>query len=73
MKTMNNESTREINGGAKNYHCPWGDYTNSSYVKTLGHAIYCGYQHGYFGVPIALIETAIYINGGGWLLSLLKK
>lgn len=67
-----NEKLRSINAGAKLYLCPWGDYSNSSYGKVLTHAVGCGYKHGYFGVPIALIKTAVFINGG-WIISLLKK
>ena len=60
MRTVKNtEETRGMNGGAKVYFCPWGDYRNSNFWKTYGHAIVCGYKHGYFNVAIDLIKKGI--------------
>jgi len=60
MKNItNSNSTRSINAGAKMYHCPWGDFRNTSYWKTYGHAIVCAYKHGYFAVPEAMIRAAL--------------
>ena len=73
MKNItNSNSTRTINAGAKMYHCPWGDYHNTSFTKVYGHTVGCAYNHGCFGVPIALVKTAVFINGG-WAFSLIKK
>ena len=59
MKTMELTTTRTINAGGKRYYCPWGDYSNTSYWRTYGHAIQCAYRRGLFKIPIAMIRAGI--------------
>ena len=59
LKVMKEQETRGMNGGAKRYFCPWGDYSNGNFWKTYGHAITCGYKHGYFNLPISLIKAGL--------------
>lgn len=59
MKTMELTTTRTINAGGKRYYCPWGDYSNTSYWRTYGHAIACAYRRGWFTIPIAMIRAGI--------------
>ena len=59
MKNMELTAICATNAGAKRYYCPWGDYSNTSYWKTYGHAIQCAYRRGYFNIPIALIKAGI--------------
>ena len=56
---MEIETSRNINGGAKRYHCPWNDYSSTSYWSTYGHAILCAAKHGLFRIPIAMITKGI--------------
>ena len=59
MKNMEMTTTRTINAGGKRYYCPWGDYSNTSYWRTYGHAIQCAYRRGLFKIPIAMIRAGI--------------
>ena len=56
---INIESTRDFNGGATVYLCPWRDYRSTSFWKTYGHAIVHAYRKGYFDLPLALISLAL--------------
>ena len=58
MKKLNNIEARTINGG-KTYRCPWGDYSNTNYWKTYGHAIVCAAKHGVFDLPLWMIKTGL--------------
>ena len=59
MTTITNiEMTRDINGGAKVYMCPWKDYKSTNYWKAYGHAIVHAYRKGYFDLPFYLISRA---------------
>lgn len=59
MKKMNSSEMMVIDGGTKIYTCPWGDYRSTSYWSTYGHAIKCGYRHGYFNVALWMIKAGI--------------
>ena len=59
MKNMEMNTTRTINAGGKRYYCPWGDYSNTNYWRTYGHAIQCAYRRGLFKIPFAMIRAGI--------------
>ena len=58
MKKMNNEIMKRQFAG-RTYFCPWSDYSSNSFWTTYAHAIKCGYKHGYFDIPIAMIKAGI--------------
>ena len=62
LKSIKTEDSRNINGGAKRYYCPWNDYSNTSYWKTYGHAISCAYKRGLFNIPISMIKAGIFLR-----------
>lgn len=47
---------RETTGG-KTYFCPWGDKSSGNFWTVYAHAVTCGYKHGYFDIPIAMIKA----------------
>ena len=59
MNAMELSTARSINAGGKRYYCPWGDYSNTNYWRTYGHAIACAYRRGLFKIPIAMIRAGI--------------
>ena len=59
LRLMNETETREANGGAKRYFCPWKDYSSTSYWKTYAHAVGCAARRGLFDLPIKLIKAGI--------------
>ncbi len=59
LNAINKKDTRKYNGGGKVYFCPWGDYQNSNFWKTYGHAIRCGHKHGLFNIPINTIKAGL--------------
>ena len=58
MKNINTETIKKTYAG-KIYFCPWGDYSGSNFWAVYGHAIVCGYFHGYFDIPIAMITSGL--------------
>lgn len=56
MKKMNIKTMRETTGG-KTYFCPWGDKSSGNFWTVYAHAVTCGYKHGYFDIPIAMIKA----------------
>lgn len=58
MRTMTVKETKTTTGG-KTYYCPWGDKSSSNFWTVYAHAVACGYRHGYFDVPIAMIKAGL--------------